>query len=39
VTDPERAAVMGRAGRERAIADFSWQTIAEQTKGIYDSLL
>src|SRR4051794_30763065 len=38
VTDPERAARMGRAGRERAIAAFSWQGIAERTKGIYDAL-
>ena len=39
VTDPERAARMGRAGRERAIAAFSWQTIAERTKAIYDALM
>jgi starch synthase len=38
VTDPERAARMGRAGRERAIAAFSWRTIAERTKAIYDAL-
>jgi starch synthase len=38
VTDPERAARMGRAGRERAIAAFSWQGIAERTKAIYDAL-
>src|SRR5262249_62031290 len=34
LTDPVRAARMGRAGRERAIAAFSWQTIAAQTKAI-----
>jgi starch synthase len=39
VTDPERAAAMGRAGRRRAIDSFSWTTIAEQTRGIYLSLL
>jgi alpha-maltose-1-phosphate synthase len=39
VTDPERAARMGRAGRERAIAAFSWQTIAQRTKAIYDVLM
>jgi alpha-maltose-1-phosphate synthase len=39
VTDPERAARMGRAGRERAIAAFSWQTIAARTKAIYDALM
>jgi starch synthase len=39
VTDPERAARMGRAGRERAIAAFSWETIAERTKQIYNELV
>jgi starch synthase len=38
LADPERAARMGRAGRERAIAAFSWRTIAERTRQIYDSL-
>jgi alpha-maltose-1-phosphate synthase len=38
VTDPERARAMGRAGRERAIASFSWRTIAERTRDIYRSL-
>ena len=35
VTDPDRAAAMGRAGRQRAIDAFSWGAIAEQTLGIY----
>jgi len=39
VRDPELAAQMGRAGRERAIAAFSWQTIAERTRQIYDALV
>jgi starch synthase len=39
VTDPELAARMGRAGRERAIAAFSWPSIAERTKRIYDALV
>jgi alpha-maltose-1-phosphate synthase len=39
VTDPERAAQMGRAGRERAIAAFSWRTIAERTQQIYDAIV
>jgi starch synthase len=39
VTDPERAAAMGRAGRQRAIDSFSWATIAEQTRAIYRSLV
>jgi alpha-maltose-1-phosphate synthase len=38
VTDPERAARLGRAGRERAIAAFSWRTIAERTRQVYDAL-
>jgi alpha-maltose-1-phosphate synthase len=38
VTDPDRAAAMGRAGRQRAIASFSWDAIAERTAGIYRSL-
>jgi alpha-maltose-1-phosphate synthase len=36
--DPERAAEMGRTGRRRAIESFSWTTIAERTKAIYDVL-
>jgi starch synthase len=38
VSDPERAARMGRAGRERAMAAFSWSTIAERTRQIYDAV-
>ena len=39
VTDPARAAEMGRAGRARAIADFSWGAIAERTVEVYRSVL
>ena len=39
VSDPDRAAAMGRAGRRRAIESFSWDAIAEQTKAIYDSVV
>jgi starch synthase len=39
VTDPGWAAALGRAGRQRAIEAFSWPAIAEQTRGIYDSLV
>jgi alpha-maltose-1-phosphate synthase len=39
VGDPERARAMGRAGRERAIASFSWRAIAERTREIYQSLV
>jgi alpha-maltose-1-phosphate synthase len=38
VTDPDRAAEMGRAGRRRAIESFSWTAIAAQTQGIYATL-
>ena len=37
--DKERATQFGRAGRERAIRDFSWATIAAQTVDIYRSLI
>jgi glycosyltransferase involved in cell wall biosynthesis len=29
--DPERRALMGAAGRERALAEFSWRAVAEAT--------
>src|ERR671914_1027789 len=35
VADPERAAAMGRAGRERAVREFDWSRIAEQTSAVY----
>ncbi|KRB37948.1 glycogen synthase [Microbacterium sp. Root180] len=35
VSDPERARAYGRAGRERATNDFSWQSIADQTAALY----
>ena len=39
VTDPDRAAAMGRAGRERAVAAFGWPAIAERTAEVYRSVL
>ncbi len=39
VSDPDRAAAMGRAGRKRAIEAFSWGAIAEQTIEVYRSVL
>jgi starch synthase len=39
LADPGRAAEMGRAGRRRAIASFSWDAIAERTRGVYDALV
>jgi starch synthase len=38
VSDPERAAAMGRAGRQRAIEAFSWAAIAERTLEVYRSV-
>jgi starch synthase len=38
VTDPVRAAALGRAGRERAVAEFSWAQIAGQTAELYEAL-
>ena len=34
-SDPARAAAMGEAGRERAVSDFGWGAIAEQTVAVY----
>jgi starch synthase len=39
VSDPERAALMGSAGRLRAESAFSWSSIADQTREIYRSLV
>ncbi len=39
LADPARAAVMGRAGRTRAVESFSWSAIAERTVGLYRSLI
>jgi alpha-maltose-1-phosphate synthase len=35
VRDPGRAAALGQHGRVRAIAEFGWQAIAEQTAALY----
>jgi len=35
VSDPERAAEYGAAGRERATKDFSWGSIADATAALY----
>lgn len=39
VRDPERAASMGRAGRQRCIDEFSWTRIAEQTVAVYSAAI
>ncbi len=36
--DPVRAEAMGRAGRERAVKSFSWDTVAAQTAALYAEL-
>jgi alpha-maltose-1-phosphate synthase len=36
--EPARAAAMGRAGRERAVHEFGWDTIAHRTLELYESL-
>ena len=35
VSDRERAAAYGAAGRERAAQDFSWASIAQETQALY----
>jgi alpha-maltose-1-phosphate synthase len=39
LSDPAAATRMGKAGRARAIQDFSWPAIAARTVAVYDSLL
>jgi alpha-maltose-1-phosphate synthase len=39
VSDPVRAERLGEAGRRRAVAEFSWTTVAERTVEVYRSVL
>jgi alpha-maltose-1-phosphate synthase len=39
VGDPARATELGARGRDRAVAEFSWETIAAQTAALYTDLL
>lgn len=39
LSDPARAAAMGRLGRERAISQFGWSAIAAQTAALYAELV
>ncbi len=39
LSDPVRAAKMGAAGRERAVADFGWDAIAARTVELYRSVV
>ncbi|MFJ6213423.1 glycogen synthase [Streptomyces sp. NPDC092296] len=36
---PETAAGLGRAGRERAVAEFDWQPLARRTVALYEELV
>ncbi len=38
IADPARATALGRAGRERAVAEFGWQAVAAQTVALYAEL-
>jgi starch synthase len=37
VGSPDRATAMGTAGRERAVGEFGWKAIAEQTVALYEA--
>ncbi len=39
LADPQRAAELGRAGRQRAVAEFGWDAVAARTAQLYASLL
>lgn len=38
-TDPERAAAMGAAGRDRALGEFGWGAVARRTVEVYEKIL
>lgn len=38
-TDPDRAKVMGAAGKVRAAEHFSWEAIADRTVAVYEALV
>jgi starch synthase len=39
MADPDRAAAMGAAGRERVLSEFGWRAIAQQTVEVYAAVL
>ena len=39
LSDPDRAARMGRAGRQRAVEHFSWSAVAQETVAVYRSVV
>ena len=39
LADPQRAAAMGAAGRERVLSEFGWPAVAQETVGLYSAVL
>jgi alpha-maltose-1-phosphate synthase len=39
LADPARASAMGKAGRRRAVEEFSWARVAEQTVAVYQRIV
>jgi len=39
LADPSQATTMGEAGRRRAVEEFTWSAIAEQTVAVYEKVL
>jgi alpha-maltose-1-phosphate synthase len=39
LTQPSLATSMGQAGRDRAVSEFGWRTVAEQTAALYSELV
>jgi len=39
IRDPARARAMGQAGRDRAVAEFTWESVARQTADLYARVL
>ncbi len=36
--DPDRAAAMGAAGRDRAVREFGWDAVARETVKVYEAV-
>jgi starch synthase len=39
LTQPSLATSMGQAGRDRAVSEFGWRAVAEQTAALYSELV
>ena len=39
VCDPALAKTAGQAGRDRAVAEFGWRAVAQQTAALYSELV